>query len=164
MPAPTYIGIAEHPSIQHHIINPLQVSDGKNITDESLLKKSELRCRKVGFERTVMLASSVTSHSRRRHAPNGAAPARLQSCDALIASRAVAKTWSPRSRSCRTNSRPMPRVAPTITQVDMMGKRKRGRIGVYYLWEAICEDESNWNWNWNCNFSLTTMMTKGEVA
>lgn len=31
--APTYIGIAEHPSIKHHIINFLQASDGKNITN-----------------------------------------------------------------------------------------------------------------------------------
>ncbi len=64
-----------------------------------------------------MLASLVTSHSKILQDPDSAMPAYPHSWEAFVGSRTVARTWSPRARSCRTHSRPMPLLAPMMTHV-----------------------------------------------
>ena len=73
--------------------------------------------RSLWDSQTSMLASLVTSHSKIRQEPDSATPAQPHSCEAFVGSRTVASTWSPRARSCRTHSRPMPLLAPTMTHV-----------------------------------------------
>ena len=63
-----------------------------------------------------MLASEATSHTKSWHLPI-AEPAIVQSSEAFATSRTVASTRSPRARSWRTHSSPMPLLAPTTTQI-----------------------------------------------
>lgn len=74
---------------------------------------------KEGVVLTTMLSSEETSHWKSWQFPP-AAPATVHSCDAFAGSLKEARTWSPLARSWRTHSRPMPLLAPTISQIAIV--------------------------------------------
>ena len=97
------------------------------------------------LQRTSMLSSDVTSHWHSSQAPGLSWEAdSCQSWDAWNGSRTAAMTWSPRSSSWRTNSKPMPREAPTMHQVGMLGGRDLLAHGGGYGFGMTQSRRRNW--------------------
>ena len=134
----TYIRILQHPGINNDKIDPLQsgrAPDPRNKALQPNIKSTvipQLRLPPIKNARTSTLSSTVTSHSSMRSAPG-----RADSCHRSPArnwSRTVAITLSPRASSCRANSRPSPRLAPTMSHVcgifwSVLGGRFEKRFG-----------------------------------
>ena len=113
----TYVRIIENSSVDDYIINSVKIPHCSDVIGESLAAIRNGRSLLLEGERTVMLSSDETSHSRSWQLILGAEPESVQSWEAFVWSRTVAKTVSPRARICLTHSRPMPLLAPITIQI-----------------------------------------------